>query len=107
MKTTALRNTGAIGFLVGITLGCKDEPLGPRPPTTVVVDGGVYNSCPSIIALVIAPTRILVGAQATLDSQAQDPDNDELLFLWSTTSGSIADPTAARTTFTCTSPANR
>jgi uncharacterized repeat protein (TIGR04052 family) len=82
---------------VQMTLVCREaEDGGQVVITTTVVPGG---NCPKISTATVGPLTAGVGDSIALDATATNADAS---FSWSTTSGTIADPTAANTTLLCT-----
>ncbi len=67
---------------------------------------GSLNICPNIDELSIIPNEVLVGHPVQLTAAASDADNgpSPVSFSWTASSGTIGDPSAAHTTFTCTQP---
>jgi hypothetical protein len=65
---------------------------------------GTLNVCPNIDELSILPDEVRVGHSVQLRSSASDEDSgpSALGYSWTSTSGTIADPSSANTTFTCT-----
>lgn len=61
------------------------------------------NSCPEITLIFAAPLQTNVGGTIVLEASALDPDGDKLAYRWRATSGKIAAPRSANTTYTCTS----
>ena len=51
--------------------------------------------------MVAAPLQTSVGNPIDVSAAAEDAEGDDFAFHWSATGGSIADPSAGATTFTC------
>lgn len=79
-----------------VMLNCK------QPPTLggVRVNGEV-NYCTELTKVVLSPLETSVGNDIRLLSQAFDQEGDAITYSWTAEGGSIADPTAANTTYTC------
>jgi hypothetical protein len=54
----------------------------------------------------VDPASIAVGGVVVLSGAASDPDTPNLSYSWTATSGRIASPNAAETTFRCDAPGN-
>lgn len=59
--------------------------------------------CRLISSLVIAPVVAAVGANVAVTVEV-NPDGGGTTFSWTATSGTFRDPTAAKTTFVCSTP---
>ena len=77
-------------------LNCKK----PRTLGGVRVNGE-FNICTQLTKVVVSPLETSVGNDITLMSQAFDYEGDAITYVWSGDGGSIADPSAANTTYTC------
>jgi hypothetical protein len=78
----------------------------PCPPTHIgrlSVKGQVLN-CPTITVFQVSPTQLGPRDEAQLTATAVDVDSNNLSFAWTATSGTIADPSVASTTFRCSGP---
>lgn len=104
-----LRCKGSAGFNitveeatpVHVMLNCKKpERLGG-----VRVDG-TFNFCPELTKVIISPLQTSVGNTIDLYSSAVDTERDPIAYLWTSESGSIAEPASAATIYTCTEAAN-
>ena len=81
---------------VMVMLNCKK----PRTLGGVRVNGE-FNICTQLTKVVVSPLQTSVGNDITLMSQAFDAEGDTIKYVWSGDGGSIADPSAANTTYTC------
>jgi len=91
-----------------------DVEVGVSTPVMVILNcklpqelGGVrvngkFNICAQLTKMVVAPLQTSVGNDISLFSTASDEEGDPITYMWSSHSGSIADPMAASTTYTCT-----
>jgi hypothetical protein len=91
-----------------------DVEVGVSTPVMVILNcklpqelGGVrvngkFNICAQLTKMVVAPLQTSVGNDISLFSTASDEEGDPIAYMWSSHSGSIADPVAASTTYTCT-----
>ncbi len=91
-----------------------DVEVGVSTPVMVILNcklpqelGGVrvngkFNICAQLTKAVVSPLQTSIGNEISLFSTAQDEEGDPIAYMWSSNSGSIADPTAASTTYTCT-----
>jgi len=66
----------------------------------VRVDGKL-NICAELTKAVVSPLQTSVGSAIDLASQAVDAEEDPIEYRWTGTGGTIADSSAASTTFTC------
>jgi hypothetical protein len=62
---------------------------------------GKFNICAELSKVVVSPLQTSVGNDITLDAQAFDVEGDDVEFLWTAEGGSIADDSAASTSYTC------
>jgi chitinase len=67
---------------------------------TVEVDARL-DMCPKIESYLVSPLTAAVGQDVQLDVTATDADGDPITYTWSATSGTIAAPHDATTTFHC------
>lgn len=67
---------------------------------SVIVNGEI-NLCPVISSYAVAPLQTSVGNSILLHGQGTDADSASVELMWSATGGTIADPTANDTTYTC------
>jgi hypothetical protein len=97
------------------TIDAKYVPLGQNP---ICVDfderqcSGVdlnknsckrgLNLCPPAPTYSVAPQTTNVGSQISLSASVVDPDGDPIQYVWTASSGTIADKFAAQTSYTCT-----
>ena len=81
---------------VMVMLNCK---LPPRFGGVRV--NGKFNICAELTRVVVSPLQTSVGNDIDLASMAVDADGDPISYLWSGDGDSIADPSAASTTYTC------
>ena len=91
-----------------------DVEVGVSTPVMVILNcklpqelGGVrvngkLNVCAQLTKMVVAPLQTSVGNDISLFSTASDEEGDPIAYMWTSHSGSIADPVAASTTYTCT-----
>lgn len=86
---------------VHVMLNCKE----PERFGGVRVDGK-FNFCPELTKVIVSPLRTSVGHTIDLSSSAVDTEQDEIAHLWTSNSGSIAEPMSAATTYTCTEVTN-
>jgi hypothetical protein len=63
---------------------------------------GEFNICAELTKMVVSPLQTSVGNDISLFSAAQDEEGDPITTMWMSSSGTIADPMAAATTYTCT-----
>ena len=64
--------------------------------------GGRFDSCtPQLILVIVGPLETSVGNQIDLAVQAHSEVGNPIDYLWTSSSGEIADPSAAATTYTC------
>ena len=59
------------------------------------------NGCSWLEIAVVSPLQTSVGNDIDLDANAQDEEGDSIEYRWTATGGSIADPDATTTTYTC------
>ncbi|MFZ1865987.1 MAG: hypothetical protein WAU39_17330, partial [Polyangiales bacterium] len=63
---------------------------------------GKFNICAELTKMVVSPLQTSVGNDISLFAAAQDEEEDPITYMWTSNSGSIADPMATSTTYTCT-----
>src|SRR5262249_48011079 len=89
------------GATTTVTLGvhCKEAPK-----TGSVSFNGTFNVCPILTTLSASPSVCITGGPSALLVVGSDADNgpSPLTYQWSTTMGTLSDPTVANPTFTCT-----
>ena len=81
---------------VMVMLNCKK----PRTLGGVRVNGK-FNICTELTKAVVSPLETSVGNDISLSAQAFDEEGDDIHYIWTGDGGSIADPSAASTTYTC------
>ena len=81
---------------VMVMLNCKL----PMEEGGVRVNGTV-NICAQLHKVVVSPLQTSVGNDIDLSALGKDEEDDPVAYLWTETGGTIADPTAASTTYTC------
>ena len=89
-----------VGVIVPLT--CKAEGTTGE----VIIDVGL-NVCPELQFLFVAPLKVAVGSNISVEATVVDPDDDPVSYEWTANAGSFADPNAAATTYTCTQPGLR
>lgn len=62
---------------------------------------GKFNICAELAKVVVSPLQTSLGNDIDLSAQTIDVEGDEVTIVWSATGGSIGDPNAADTTYTC------
>ena len=62
---------------------------------------GEFNICAELVKAVVSPLETSVGNDIDLSAQGFDRDNNPITYTWTSTGGTIADPTAESTTYTC------
>lgn len=67
---------------------------------------GKFNVCTVLTKAVVAPLQTSVGNDIDLQAEAHDHEGDPIAYQWSASNGSIANPNAATTTYTCTQAGN-
>jgi len=60
-----------------------------------------FGFCSRLERVIVSPLQTSVGNDINLFSTASDEEGDPIAWLWTATGGSIADPSAAATTYTC------
>jgi len=77
--------------------------LNCKPPQVLggVRVNGKLNVCADLRVVVVAPLQTSVGNDIALLAVAEDAEGDDAAYLWETTGGSIDDPNAAETIYTC------
>ena len=102
-KEVTCRGSAEFDIEVGVStevmvmLNCKlPQELG------AVRVNGKFNICAQLTKVVVSPLQTSVGNDISLFSTATDEEGDAIATLWSSGSGSLADPAAASTTYTCT-----
>ena len=81
---------------VMVMLNCKPpEDLGG------VRVNGAFNVCADLVKVVVSPLQTSLGNEIDLAAAGEDYEGDAFEFLWEATGGSIDDPSAASTVYTC------
>ena len=62
---------------------------------------GEFNICAQLLKVVVSPLQTSVGNDINLSAAGDDHEVDPIRYAWTETGGSIADPNAASTTYTC------
>jgi len=75
------------------------EPVASTPPV-VEVDYEV-NGCPDFHAFTLEPPHPGLRTPAFVAASAEDPEGDELLYVWSATSGRFTDTAQNQTIYHC------
>ena len=88
----------AIGVVteLHVMLQCKTDP--DRGAVRV---GTEINICAQLNMIVVSSLTTSVGGSIQVSAMATDKDGDPINYLWTATGGSIANPTAQETTYTC------
>jgi hypothetical protein len=81
---------------VMVMLNCKP----PQDLGGVRVNGD-FNICADLVKVVVSPLQTSVGNDIDLAAAGDDYEGDAFEYLWEATGGSIADPSAASTVYTC------
>ena len=63
---------------------------------------GKFNICAELHQVVVSPLQTSVGNDIDLSAEGMDVEDDDIKYLWSNAGGTIGDPNAASTTYTCT-----
>lgn len=82
---------------VMVFLRCK-----PGPHLGGVRVNGKFNFCAALSKVVVSPLQTSVGSDIQLAVAASDYEDDPVELIWTSTGGSIDDPHASNTQFTCT-----
>jgi len=59
------------------------------------------NTCPVLTQASVSPMRVSVGGDVEVSAVATDIDGDDIVYLWTGSGGTFADPAAPSTTYTC------
>jgi len=100
------RRPGGLSHAVAATsvalslAGCNVGPQvfeyhGPEGKPTPI------NLAPVLTVVFVAPLETAIGARITLSADAKNAPGDAMSFKWEGGGGTIADPGAANTTYTC------
>jgi len=68
---------------------------------------GKFNICAELVQVVISPLQTSVGNDIDVAALAFDEEGDTPTYQWTATGGSMADPSAAVTTYTCEEVGNQ
>jgi acid phosphatase len=85
---------------VSVHLACDIQP-----DTGSILVNGTVNACPRVDSLGASPAEIsLGGGSITLNAAASDADHapSSLIYTWTSTSGTISNPSSTAPSFTCT-----
>ncbi len=85
---------------VPVALACS----GATPESGTISVHAATSQCATIDSISINPANVFVGGSLTLIAGARGPNSGGLTYGWTASSGSLANPTSAITTFTCTTP---
>jgi len=82
---------------VRVMLRCKQAPRfgGVRA-------NGELNICAELVKVIVSPLETSVGSRIDLSLHAEDAEGDSIDTMWEARVGTIADPEASTTTYTCT-----
>jgi phospholipase C len=85
--------------MVSLHLDCHEAAR-----TGSVLVNGTLNVCPVIDGVNASPAEVFVGNSIAISAVAHDSDMapSPLSYMWTTTSGTIASPSSASTSFKCT-----
>jgi hypothetical protein len=62
---------------------------------------GDFNFCTELVRVEVSPLQTSVGNDINLSAFASDEDEDDITYFWDGGGGSIDDPSAQDTTYTC------
>jgi hypothetical protein len=62
---------------------------------------GKFNICAEVAKVVVSPLQTSVGNDIDLSAEGKDTEGDAIAYAWSATGGTVADPSAQQTTYTC------
>ena len=81
---------------VHVMLGCKRIPRfgGVRA-------NGELNLCTDLIKVIASPLQTSIANGLILSAEGSDAEGDPISYRWRATGGSLSDPSAAVTTYTC------
>ncbi|MEM7437077.1 MAG: hypothetical protein AAF436_18125 [Myxococcota bacterium] len=100
--TTTCRGSAEFGVVTGqvtevfVMLQCKTES-----DSGAVRVGTEIDLCGELVKVVVSPLQTSVGGSIDLSAAAVDPQGDPIRFFWSGSGGSIDDPSAPDTVYTC------
>lgn len=63
---------------------------------------GKLNVCAQLHKVVVSPLQTSVGNDIDLSAMGHDEEGDSITYAWSNAGGTIGDPAAPKTTYTCT-----
>lgn len=79
-----------------VILSCKTPPrLG------AVRANGKFNICTELAKMIVSPLQTSVGNTIDLSAIGEDAEGDDFEYMWTAEGGTVADPSAADTAFTC------
>ncbi|MBW2719531.1 MAG: PKD domain-containing protein, partial [Deltaproteobacteria bacterium] len=101
------RGSAEFGVEIGVStdvmvmLNCK---LPPRFGGVRV--NGKFNICATLAKVVVSPLQTSVGNDIDLSAIGVDEEGDDITYVWSNGAGTIGDPNAQETTYTCAEVGN-
>jgi len=104
MRTATSLLVCLLAFAWGCVAKYEANPRACRSRAATIGVGTTFNLCPMIEKVDVNPTSAIVGTDIELVAAADDPDDPELSFSWTVSSGSVADAKAATTTYRCSVP---
>jgi hypothetical protein len=93
-----------LASLGGCSAAHETDARACRVRSTGIGIGTTINLCPAIVSIEVKPTAAVVGSVVLLGATVNDPDSPVLTYSWTPSSGSVADPTAEKTTYRCSTP---
>jgi len=88
----------------GMCIDGANQPAGTPCDGVGVCDGAgncKINTCAELMTVVVSPLQSSAGNDIDLTAMGHDDDGDPIAYIWTGTGGSIANPNAASTTYTC------
>ncbi len=85
-----------VASVVHVMLGCKRAPRFGSVRAT-----GEINVCADLTKVVATPLQTSISNGVFFRAEALDREGDPVRYRWAATGGSLSDPSAAVTTFTC------